>query len=73
MPAGGKPTPAGHPGVRPKGSRWQATMQAYGRREYIGTFDTIEEAVRAREKALAWVASDPRNLSPRMRNAKLSA
>lgn len=70
MHAGGKPNPTGHPGVLPKGSRWQATINAYGRREYVGTFDTIEEAVRAREKALAWVAKDPRNLSPWVRSAK---
>ena len=70
MPVGGRLGISGHPGILPKGSRWQASMNAYGRREYIGTFDTIEEAVQAREKALAWVAKDPRNLSPWVRSAK---
>ena len=38
-------------GVRPSGRRWLARIQTNGRNIYLGTFDTMAEAVTARKEA----------------------
>lgn len=45
--------PSGCHGVRPKGSKWTAEIGGRGRRKWLGTFPTKEEAVTARRKAEA--------------------
>lgn len=42
----------GHRGIQASGDRFSASAKVMGKSMYIGTYDTQEEAIRARERAL---------------------
>lgn len=45
-------------GVYPAGKRYWANFNADGKQHYVGTFDTIEEAIKEREKAIKKYKTD---------------
>lgn len=42
---------SGHAGVLRSGDRWSAQIQVHGKHYYLGTYDSIEEAIEVRARA----------------------
>lgn len=42
---------SGFHGIYPKGNRWKAEIGVEGKTKYLGTFDSIDEAIQARSQA----------------------
>ncbi len=53
---------SGFTGVTPKHGKWQAIITYKGVRYYLGIYDDIEDAVKARAKAKEWVMEDASRL-----------
>ena len=46
-----RPSKSGHTGVFYRGAKYYAVMQTTGYYKYLGSYDTVEEAVKVREEA----------------------